>query len=194
MRCAIAVFVARSWILDAVANRLEAMARTASGPAGKEEIDMALVRWQPKGSLSRWTPFHELEEMRNEMSRMFGWPADGADSEGFLDSLWSPAVDIVQEGDHFVVKADLPGMKKDDIEITLNGDTLTISGEKKREDETKSDGCYRRERYYGKFSRSLVLPSSIDTSRIEATYKDGVLSLTVPKSEEARPKQIKIQS
>lgn len=155
---------------------------------------MALVRWQPRGSMSTWSPLRELEEMRNEMSRMFGWPAGHGESDGFFDSLWSPAVDIVQEGDRLLVKADLPGMKKDEIEITLNGDTLTISGEKKRESEQKDDNTYRSERYYGKFSRSLVLPSTVDANKIDAVYKDGVLSLTIPKSEEARPKQIKIQS
>ncbi len=155
---------------------------------------MALVRWQPRGAMSAWSTFRELEEMRNEMSRMFGWPAGRGESESLFESLWSPAVDIVQEGDRYLVKADLPGMKKDEIEITLNGDTLTISGEKKGENETKDDGCCRSERYYGKFSRSLVLPSTVDANKIEAAYKDGVLSVTIPKSEEARPKQIKIQS
>ena len=155
---------------------------------------MALIRWQPRGTLSAWSPMSEMEEMRNEMSRMFGFPFGRGDADGFFGSLWSPAVDIVQEGDHFLVRADLPGMKKDEIEITLNGDTLTISGEKKRESEAKDDGYYRSERYYGKFSRSLVRPSTVDANKIEASYKDGVLSLTIPKSEEARPKQIKIQS
>ena len=89
----------------------------------------------------------------------------------FFDSLWSPAVDIVQEGDHFLVKADLPGMKKDEIEITLKGDTLTISGEKKKESEQKDDSAYRSERYYGKFSRSLVLPSTVDSNKIEAVLQ-----------------------
>ena len=109
-------------------------------------------------------------------------------------SAWSPAVDIVQESDRYLVKVDLPGMKKEEIEITLNGDTLTISGEKKNAKETKDDSYYRSERYYGKFSRSLVLPSTVDANKIEAAYKDGVLSVTLPRSEEARPKQIKIQS
>lgn len=155
---------------------------------------MALVRWQPRGSLSAWNPFRELEEMRNEMSRVFGWPAGRGESDGLFESIWSPPVDIAQEGDHYIVKADLPGMKKDEIEITLNGDTLTISGEKKKENETKEDNYYRSERYYGRFSRSLALPSTVDANKIEASYKEGVLSVTIPKSEEARPKQIKIQS
>ena len=109
-------------------------------------------------------------------------------------SAWNPAIDILQEGDRYLVRADLPGMKKDEIEVTLDGDTLTISGEKKRENETRDDSSYRSERYYGKFSRSLVLSSTVDANKIEAAYTDGVLSVTIPKSEEARPKQIKIQS
>jgi HSP20 family protein len=155
---------------------------------------MALMRWQPKGTVNPWSSYREFDEMRNEMLRFFGWPSSRGESEGFFESLWRPAVDIVQEGDRYVVKADLPGMKKDEIEITLNGDTLTISGEKKKESETKEDGYSRSERYYGRFSRSLALPSAVDAGKIEAAYKDGVLSLTIPKPEEARPKQIKIQS
>ena len=155
---------------------------------------MALVRWQPRGTMTAWSPFRELEGIRNEMSRMFGWPVRRGESESLFESRWSPAVDIIQEGDRYLVKADLPGMKKDEIEITLNGDTLTISGEKKNAKETKDDSYYRSERYYGKFSRSLVLPSTVDANKIEAAYKDGVLSVTLPRSEEARPRQIKIQS
>jgi HSP20 family protein len=129
------------------------------------------------------------------MNRLFDWTFGAGTGESMLDGgLWAPAVDIVQEGDRFRVRADLPGMKREEIEVTVNGDTLTISGEKKRESETKQESQFRAERYYGKFSRSLTLPSSVDPSKVEATYRDGVLDISVPKSEEARARSIKIQA
>jgi HSP20 family protein len=84
-------------------------------------------------------------------------------------------------------------VKREEIEITVDGDTLTVKGEKKRESESKQDDAYRSERYYGSFSRSLTLPAAVDANKIEARYKDGVLEIVIPKSEEAKPKQIKIQ-
>ena len=106
---------------------------------------------------------------------------------------WNPAVDVYEDGDRYHVHVDLPGMQRADIAITVKGDTLTISGEKKREKDTKEEDYYRAERYYGKFSRSLTLPSTVDAGKIEAKYKDGVLEVHIPKTEEARPKQIKIE-
>jgi len=155
---------------------------------------MSLIRWQPRGSVSQWTPFRELGQFHRDMDRLFDMSFGGRGADTLFESGWAPAVDVVQENDRFHVRFDLPGMKRDEIEITLHGDTLTISGEKKRESEVKEDSYYRAERYFGKFSRSLVLPTSVSADKIEATYKDGVLDVVVPKTEEAKPKQIKIQS
>lgn len=156
---------------------------------------MSIVRWQPRAALRPWSMFHDIENLQREMNRLFDWTFGPGSEEGVLDGgLWAPAVDVVQEGDVFRVRADLPGMKREDIEVTINGDRLTISGEKKREAETKQGSQYRTERYYGKFSRSLTLPSSVDANRVEATYRDGVLDISVPKSEDARTRAIKVQA
>jgi HSP20 family protein len=126
------------------------------------------------------------------MNRLFDWAFGRHGGEGTYGSDWMPAVDVYEEGDSFHIRADLPGLKRDDIDITVDGNTLTISGEKKHEKETKEDSYYRAERFYGKFSRSVDMPSTVDTTKIEAKYKDGVLEIALPKSETARPKQIKI--
>jgi len=154
---------------------------------------MSLVRWQPRSAMAAWDPFRDVNEMRSMMSRFFGWPY-GHSEEGPMEADWVPRVDIVQEKERYLVQADLPGMKREEIDITVNGDTLTITGERKSERKTQEDNFYRSERHYGRFSRSLILPSSVDADRIEAAYKDGVLQLAIPKSEQAGPKQIKIES
>jgi HSP20 family protein len=155
---------------------------------------MAMIRWQPRGAMRQWAPFRDIEQFQQEMNRLFDWTFGRHGSDDLWEGSWSPAVDVVQDSDRFHVRVDLPGMKREEIGITLNGDTLTITGEKKRENEVKEDSYFRAERYYGKFSRSLTLPSSVDANKIEATYKDGVLDITIPRSEEAKPKQIKIQT
>jgi len=154
---------------------------------------MQLVPRTKRGALTPWSPLHEVDEIRSEMNRLFEYAFGGRTSDGLLESAWAPAVDVIQEADRFVIIADLPGMKREDIDITLNGNTLSISGEKKFENETKEGSYFRSERYSGRFHRSLEMPHSVDSSRIEATYKDGVLTIGLPKSEEAKPKQIKVQ-
>jgi len=141
----------------------------------------------PRGS------FAEMDAFRQEMNNLMDWAFGRGWGDNFLESSWVPPVDVEQEADKFRVHVDLPGVKRDELEITVHGDTLTIKGEKKRESESKQDETYRSERYYGSFSRSLTLPAAVDSNRIEASYKDGVLEIVIPKSEEAKPKQIKIQ-
>jgi HSP20 family protein len=145
---------------------------------------MTLIRWQPKS---------EIDLFREEMSRLFDWALDrrGAD---LLDRGWVPPVDVRQESDRFLVRVDLPGMKRDDIQISQDGDTLIIQGKKKAERHSENETAFREERVFGSFMRSLVLPTSVDADRVEAIYSDGVLEVIVPKSESTRPKQIKIQS
>lgn len=150
---------------------------------------MSLVRWQPRFGMRRWHPHHEL----SDMNRLFNWAFGGRGDVSALSSNWLPAVDVYEDDDAFHIRADLPGLKSEDIDITLDNNTLSISGEKKNENETKEENVYRSERYYGKFLRSIELPSAVDTSKIEANYKNGVLEIAVPKTEEARPKQIKIK-
>jgi HSP20 family protein len=151
---------------------------------------MNIVRYQryPQTELS--VAFNRLTNMRDELDRVF----ESSFGSFFrpLASLnhWNPAVDVYQDNDQFTVYAELPGLKKEEIEIALNGDTLTIGGERKHE--AKADQGFRTERYFGKFQRSLTLPVPVNSEKVNATYKDGILKVVLPKAEEAKPKQIPI--
>lgn len=155
---------------------------------------MSLIRWQPRHAVERCHhPHRGFADFQTEMNSLFDH-AFGRHGWGeMFETSQDPALDVFEEGNRYHVHVDLPGMKRDDIAITLEGGTLTITGEKKRENETNEEDYYRAERSYGKFSRSLTLPASVDANKIEATYKDGVLEVLIPKTEEARPKQIKIE-
>ena len=108
------------------------------------------------------------------------------------DKTWFPAVDIYDNKNNLVIKADIPGMTQKDIDVSVEDDVLRIKGEKKNEHEEKKDNFYRLERAYGYFERSFALPANVDATKVKAAYKDGVLELTLPKKEEAKPKQIKV--
>jgi len=159
---------------------------------------MAIIRWQPRNGMAQvheCNPVHDLDLFGEEMARLFGWTVGGRRLAGeTVFGTWGPPIDVVEEPDRFRVTADIPGMKKDDIHLTLDGDTLTIHGEKKQECEAKNEGYSRRERYEGSFSRSFELPGEVDPQKIEASYKNGVLEISIAKSDSARPKQIPIQS
>ncbi len=128
------------------------------------------------------------DEMDNLVGSFFGdwdWPAWGR-------SRW-PAIDIAEEENQYVVKAEVPGCKPEDVEISLSGNVLTISGEKKEEQEKNEKGYYHMERSYGSFRRDLALAAEVDTAKIQAECKDGVLTITLPKSEKAKPTKIKVK-
>jgi len=151
---------------------------------------MSLIRYQPT-ELATWTPVDRLATLRDEMNRLFdfSWPSRDT---GLL-SGWSPALDVFEEKDRFSVVCELPGMKKEDIEITVRDNTLTISGERKLEEMERKEGqVFRSERYFGKFQRSVALPATVDASKVHATYKEGVLQIELPKSEEAKQKHIEV--
>ena len=146
---------------------------------------MALMRWTPMGHLPSFQ--HEMNRMVNEF---FG---DGnGEAAGSGLSSWTPAVDIHETEDGFVIKAELPGVSKDDVSIDVHQNTLTLRGQRKHEAEVKQDKYHRVERAYGSFQRSFVLPTVVDQDKVQATYKDGVLELHLPKSEAAKPKRIAI--
>ncbi len=149
---------------------------------------MALIPYRKNEWLT--DPFRELENLQREMNRLFGFSLtrEPALSAG----QFAPAVDISDTRDKFLVKADLPGLKKDEIEISVQDNVLTIRGEKKKDSEVKEDDYYRSERFHGSFSRTIQFPAAINSDKIEARYENGVLSVTLPKKEEAKPKQIKI--
>lgn len=154
-----------------------------------------LERWTPQTSaLSRWDSFSELLDMRREMDQLFGSFFGGTPATmAAVEAVWAPAVDIQETKDSFIVEVELPGMKQDDIQITIVENTLTLKGERKREREVRDEGYTRVERAYGTFQRALALPSVVDASKVRAKYKDGVLAIELPKKEEAKPKEIKVQ-
>ncbi len=142
-------------------------------------------------TLTRWDPVRDIFSLQNQLGRFFGdSPArfQGADFAG----TWNPPVDIIEEDSQIVVRAELPGVRKEDIEVNLEHGILTLRGEKKQEKKVDSENVYRVERFYGAFSRSFTLPSSIDSQSIKATYRDGVLEIVLPKAEEAKPKKIAV--
>ena len=150
---------------------------------------MSIIRYQfPQ--LSNWSSNDRLASLRDEVNRLFdfSWPS----RDSGLFSGWSPALDVFDEKDNLVVKVELPGLKKDEINLSLHEGVLTISGERKQEHEKKEGDTFRSERYFGKFQRSVTLPTAVDSTKVNASYKDGVLSVALPKAEEAKPKQIAV--
>ena len=139
--------------------------------------------------LTRWDPFREMLSMRRQMDRMF----DRALEPSWSDTpMWDLALDVVENKDDFLVKASLPGINPDDLEITYTDNVLTIKGETKDDQEVKEDQYHLRERRYGVFSRSISLPDRVKADAIQASYDAGVLTLKLPKVEEAKPKRIAI--
>lgn len=152
-------------------------------------------------SLAPWRPFSELSRLEREMERMFEdlwgrrmrplwperwWPRFGVE-------MSAPAVDVYEDKDEIVAKAELPGVEKDNIEVSVSNHFLTIKGEKKKEEEVKEEDYYRAERSYGAFVRTLELPTDIQTDKIKAAFKNGVLEIRMPKTEEAKKKEIKVK-
>ncbi|PYR94018.1 MAG: hypothetical protein DMF84_07290 [Acidobacteria bacterium] len=140
-------------------------------------------------TLVRWDPIRELASMEvDRLNRMF------TDFYGGLGHSWVPAVDVYETDNHeFVLKAELPEIKREDIAITYDNGVLTLKGERKAELETARENYHRVERQHGSFTRSFTLPATVDAGRIQASYKDGVLTVRVPQREEAKPKQIEIE-
>ena len=138
-------------------------------------------------TLVRWDPFNELMNLQRRFS-------NAIDQSDATQGTWAPAVDIFEQGDDLVIRAEIPGVDKENIDIDVENNTLTIRGERKRDQEFKRESAYRMERIYGSFARSFTLPRTVDASRITAGYKNGVLELKLPKAEEAKPKKIEIQA
>ena len=148
---------------------------------------MTLVRWSD--------PFREFAQLQDRINRAFtdAYGRSGSDEGLMTSGAWVPPVDIYQNGDHEVVlKAELPDMTREDIDITVDNGTLTIKGEKKFANEVKEESFHRIERRYGTFSRSFSLPQTVDTAKVGADYRNGVLTVRLPLREEARPRQIKV--
>ena len=145
-------------------------------------------------NLVRWSPWREMTTMQNRLNRMVNEPFLRThrfdDEAGF--GLWNPVVDLYEKDDNFVIKAELPGVGKNDIGIDLKDGVLTLSGERSDDSEVNDENYYRRERTYGKFQRAFTLPADVDSDKIKAEFKDGVLVVEVPKPEKSKPKSITI--
>jgi HSP20 family protein len=142
----------------------------------------------------RWEPLREFSTLQNEMNRLFNtvFDAPAPGSNGSHLRRWMPPMDLVESGDHFVLRADLPGVGEEDVNVELEDTTLTISGERKAEHESRDEGYYRVERAFGAFSRSLQLPKGIDPEGVIASFDRGVLEVRIPKPEERKPRRITI--
>src|ERR1051325_1033744 len=154
---------------------------------------MALTRWQ-RPEVNAWSPFRHLSLLRDEIDRLFDSPLNALtnNSQQFLNG-WLPTIDLYDDRDQLVLKAELPGMKKEDIDISLHGDVLTLSGERKEQEVFDKAETYRAERFLGRFQRSVTLPFAVDSKKVQASYRDWILTVTLPKAEEAKPKQIEVK-
>ena len=145
-------------------------------------------------NLVKWNPWREMPTLPGRLNRFFDDPffrigrlADDSDL-----GMWNPAVDLYEKDDHYMIKAELPGVDKDAIKIDLKDRLLTLSGERTYDNEVKEENYYRRERSYGKFQRAFTLPADVDSEKIKAEFKDGILQIEVPKPEEKKARQVTI--
>jgi HSP20 family protein len=143
-------------------------------------------------TIVRWEPLRELNTLQSEMNRLFSTAFDGPSGSGSTLRRWVPAMDLLEAGEQFVLRADLPGMDVGDVTIELEDSTLTISGERKLEHEAERDAFYRVERASGSFQRSLTLPKGVDPEAVTASFDRGVLEVRIPKPEQRRPRKIEI--
>jgi HSP20 family protein len=154
---------------------------------------MAIVRWNPIRDLASWST--DFSAMQREINRMFDSVLRGSsvDDGTYGPSIWSPAVDITEKEGEYLVNVELPGVDRDDVKITLESNILTVKGEKKQEKEEKGENYHRVERSYGSFQRSFTLPTTVKNDKIDASFRDGVLTILLPKEGEAKPKLIEVK-
>ena len=143
-------------------------------------------------TIVRWEPLRELSSLQSDMNRLFNTMFEGPGGQGGQLRRWTPAMDLAETEDAFVLRADLPGVSQEDVNIELEDTVLTVSGERKADHETQGEGFYRVERTFGAFSRSLTLPKGVDPEGIAASFDDGVLEVRIPKPEERKPRRIAI--
>ncbi|HLH52174.1 MAG TPA: Hsp20/alpha crystallin family protein [Verrucomicrobiae bacterium] len=151
----------------------------------------SLARWQ-RPEFSAWTGFGRLTNLREEIDRLFEAPLAELARSSQLLSGWNPAFDVYEDKDNLYVRAELAGMRKEDIDISLHNGSLSISGERKADESLKEAEVYRAERFFGRFQRTITLPTPVSVNKIKAQYKDGVLTVTLPKAEEAKPRHIDV--
>lgn len=147
-------------------------------------------------NITRWNPISEFDDLMNRYNRLLGLTRGNGEREGkdlFSRSDWAPAVDIKESPEAFIIEAELPGMNREDVKVTVHEGVLSIQGERKHEEETQDKKHHRIERIYGSFLRRFTLPENVDEGSIKANFKDGILSLTLQKSEPAEPKAIEVE-
>ena len=154
---------------------------------------MALIRWNPAHELTSLPS--DVLNIQREINRMFDTFFRGEQGEdaSLFSQTWRPAVDIVERENEYVAKVELPGVSKNDVKITMQDNVLTIRGEKQQEKKDKETNFHRVERFYGSFQRSFTMPTSVRSDQIDAEYTDGILTIRMPKAEEAKPKQIEVK-
>lgn len=145
-------------------------------------------------SLIKWDPFRELEEVSNQLNRLFGRTSARTDTDNGMLRVadWAPSVDISETDSAYLVKGEIPGVKKEDVKITIQDGMLTIQGERKQEKEEKGKKFHRVECCYGSFVRSFRMPDDSDESKVKAEFKDGMINVTLPKSAKAKAKAIEV--
>ena len=152
---------------------------------------MAMERWRPFGAADRWEPFRNVSDIQGEVNRLFdtflGRPLMGPSTRA-----WLPAVDMHETKDDLVLNVELPGVSEKDVTVSITGDLLTIKGERRWNEEAKDRQYLHTERVYGQFERLVQLPMAVQGDKVKATYRDGVLTITLPKAEELKPREIKI--
>jgi HSP20 family protein len=159
----------------------------------KDKTDV-LTKWNPPRVPTLWEPFREFEKMWDRFFPFFGgrWLEPYFEPEGFF-SAWTPSVDIEESDHEYLLRAELPGMKKEEVNVKVEGRTLSISGEREQEKEEKDKRHLRVERTYGAFRRSFTLPEAVLPEKLSAEFKDGVLNIHLPKDESAKPKAIEVK-
>jgi HSP20 family protein len=154
---------------------------------------MAMERWRPFGSVDRWEPFRNLADIQGEVNRVLdtfvGRPMAATMGQG---RTWMPAVDMHETNDNLVLEVELPGVREKDLTVSITGDLLTIRGERRWEDESKDQKFLHVERVHGQFERLIQLPLAVQADKVKAVYRDGMLEITLPKAEELKPREIKI--
>jgi HSP20 family protein len=145
-------------------------------------------------NLIKWNPFNELEDISNRLNQMFGRPvvSAAADQQMLKVADWTPSVDISETDQAYLIKAEIPEVKKEDVKVTIDDGMITIQGERKMEKEEKGKKFHRIERSYGSFVRSFRLPDGVDESKAKAEFKDGMINVTLPKSEKAKSKAVEV--
>ena len=153
---------------------------------------MKLARYQ-RPEFWGWSGFNRLTSLRDEINDLFESTfANGGGSD--VLNTWAPALDVYEDANHLIVRAEVPGMKKEEINVSLENNVLTVSGERRNEKKYEGSEASREERFFGRFARSVTLQKQVNVSAVKASYKDGILTITLPKAEEAKPRQIEVKA